>query len=141
MATFPSHRFVLTRIVKGNGMGEIDIKSFSANPNDPLNVFNAIADGHIELSSLSKQEKDMYFEQFTNIEFAKRYKEFTGNEWLAMFPKAIPTYPMWRADYFGQQHSIVSKETHFISVPPSSLLPKLNYRKEKASSIRNNIVS
>ena len=138
MASFPGHKFVMTR---WESKEDVDMKKFSVNPEYPLNVYNAITEGHIEMPSLSQDQKDRHFEQLTNIDFAQKYKDFTGSEWLAMFPKAMPTHPMWRADYFRQSHSTNSKENYFIRKPPSTLLTKLSYQKNKASRVEATLVS
>jgi len=140
MGTFPRHKFFFRKHGKrGDVPTQLDeiVKRFVADPDDPLNFYDAVADGHVDLEELSSKERELYYGQLTNLDFTKKYKEFTGSEWLAMFPKARPTKKMWRADYFGQHHSVVTNETQFISPPPSHLLSKISYNQMKASDVLN----
>lgn len=34
-----------------------------------------------------------------------------------MYPRNPPSHKIWPADYFGQEHWVTTKETHFVSVP------------------------
>lgn len=77
--------------------------------------------------------------QILNLQ--KKYKEFTGIEWLATFPKARPRYPLWRADFFGQKHSVVTKESQFVVKPPWSLLPDIKYRVYRASQVMKKMIN
>ena len=139
MGTFPNHKFYFKRKHKKRvdipAKSDEIMKRFAADPNNPLSFYDAMADGHFDPKELSAKERKLYYGQLTNLGFAKKYKAFTGSEWLAMFPKARPTKKMWRADYFGQHHSIVTKETQFVSPPPSRLLSAISYNDMKASDV------
>jgi prolyl 4-hydroxylase len=50
------------------------------------------------------------------------YKNFTGgSEWLTTYPPLVPKHRIWRADHFGQEHFVVTQETHFEQELPSSM--------------------
>ena len=36
---------------------------------------------------------------------------------LYLYPRNPPSHKIWPADYFGQEHWVTTKETHFVSVP------------------------
>lgn len=51
------------------------------------------------------------------LEFQRQYQEFTDRTW---WPNAIRepiSQPMWNANFFGQTHSVVTKETQFVTLP------------------------
>jgi prolyl 4-hydroxylase len=128
-ATFPGHIFLLTK------------------NNDPENVkhtFNVIAnkniyayDPYYDIDNekveidvihevLNLEEQKMYWLQRNSLEFGKEYYKFTGREWLSLYPvRKQPSYHMWNADYFGQEHWFTSKETHYVTEPPENLLGML----------------
>jgi prolyl 4-hydroxylase len=78
------------------------------------------------VTALNQIEKEFYESTIFNREFAPMYKNFTGgSEWLGKFPTEQPKHHIWRGDYFGQEHTVQSKETHFLELPPESLLRSL----------------
>ena len=86
----------------------------------------------LQLESLTPQERELYDATVFNREFAGLYKNFTGgSEWLGNFPTKPPQHHMWRADYFGQTHQILSKETQFLELPPSEELQQLSISEMK----------
>ena len=93
----------------------------------------------MSLSSLKPKDLQQYKAHRFNLKFAAEYKNFTGgSEWLAMYPKDPPSHPMWRADYFGQTHTVTSRETHFQEIPPDAngeLGDKYAVKRNSTSSI------
>jgi prolyl 4-hydroxylase len=75
---------------------------------------------------LDTKERSQYDRWKKTLSYNEQYKAFTGRSYLANYgdngPRAPPTHHMWRADYFGQQHWVTTKETHFVDLPPSSEL-------------------
>mmetsp|Transcript_24176 Transcript_24176/g.44743 ORF Transcript_24176/g.44743 Transcript_24176/m.44743 type:complete len:560 (-) Transcript_24176:372-2051(-) len=74
------------------------------------------------LDQLSTDDRVKYNKHWQNNEFAKKYRDFTGADWLSMYPRSRPRNDMWRADFFGQEHFVTTKETQFQELPPSSQL-------------------
>jgi hypothetical protein len=96
--------------------------------NDPSDPSAGIANGPtLSLLDLGDEEKQVYDAALFNRDFAPVYKNFTGgSEWLANFPSKPPQHYMWRADYFGQEHQVQTKETHFVELPPEDELNSLS---------------
>lgn len=70
------------------------------------------------------EKEFLQYEKWTKtLRFNEQYKKFTGRSYLANFgddgPRKAPSHFMWRADYFGQEHWVTTKETHFDRLPPS----------------------
>jgi hypothetical protein len=91
--------------------------------------------------TLSKEDKlnatqqELYKKAQFNREFAPMYNNFTGgSEWLGNFPTEPPKHHMWRADYFGQEHQIQTRETHFVELPPEELLHGMNAREMRRNA-------
>lgn len=131
-ATFPGHIFVLTPKDDPNEV----IHTINVIPNESLYVYDPYYDEEknkvmiylLEDELKSKEERDAYWLQRNNLEFGKQYYEFTGREWLSLYPlKKQPSYRMWNADYFGQEHWIVTKEKQFMEEPPAHLLGGLSH--------------
>jgi hypothetical protein len=99
-----------------------------------------------ELEKYNIMKRNMKFRYEIYIEFAhilplyhtshlsmtycksKHYKDATGREYLAMYPRQKPRYFMWPADYYGQEHWFTTKETHFKSIPPADEVKKIANR-------------
>ena len=97
-------------------------------PYDPSDPSAGMFDGSVRnLRNLTSPELDLYDAALYNRNFAPLYKNFTGgSEWLGNFPTEPPTHHMWRADYLTQTHHVTTRETHFLSLPPEELLPRLS---------------
>ena len=80
------------------------------------------------LKALTKAERKQYDQWRKTLSFSEQYRNFTGRTYLANYLRERPTHPMWRADYFGQEHWVTTKETHFESVPPNDLLGPVKER-------------
>ncbi|KAG7364766.1 2(OG)-Fe(II) oxygenase superfamily protein [Nitzschia inconspicua] len=91
------------------------------------------------IATLSYAERKLYEAAQFNRDFAPVYKNFTGgNEWLGQFPTQKPQHFMWRADYFGQEHHVSTKETHFVQLPPQDRLKRLSIvemKRENSTSL------
>jgi len=75
--------------------------------------------------SLNKVERKLYDQHRSNRLFNEIYHAKTGRDYLAMYPRSRPIHNMWRADYFGQEHWITTRETYFVEEPPEDVLKKL----------------
>ena len=139
-STFPGHVFHYVK----KGQPERAFCSFTVvpgvsvyycNPYEDASVDDAeassgtVAGSKRDLSSLTPEQKELYDAAQFNREFAGAYKNFTGgSEWLGNFPTQPPQHFMWPADYFGQEHHVLSKETHFTELPPEEKLNGLSTR-------------
>ena len=132
-STYPGHVFVLSphgkpeegvvcTVVKNTSTYFFD--PFSEDVGEP----GRCRKPDIELRSLdelSDKDRASYNQHHFNLEFGQKYKDFTGSEWLSMYPRSPPRHKIWRADYFGQEHHVQTAETHFIEYPPAESLPKM----------------
>lgn len=109
-ATFPAHQFYFTPEYDSSHV----LKRFFITSDTKVMVY----DSEPELSSLKPDHRKKYLSQLANLEYARDYLVTTKRHWLAMFPRPLPKHHMWRADYFFQEHTITTRETHFIK-PPS----------------------
>jgi len=130
-ASFPGHQFFLTP----KDDPQTVLKRFSIDPTNPITVYDPVEDGMLNVGNLNANDRKQYYAQLTSLSFAKKYKEFTGIEWLAMFPKSRPTHKMWRADYFDQKHTVVTNETHYVFWPPANNLEEVDYMHKQLSDI------
>ena len=72
----------------------------------------------LDIAEMGDNIKQKYRAHKYNFAFAALYKNFTGgSEWLTMYPRNKPRHKIWQADYFGQQHHVVTKETQFHTDP------------------------
>lgn len=137
---YPNHKFIFTKpgkpedvlcrmtIVPG-------VAVYYCDPFLPPNEFHAdarsrgeqIMGGGRSLDSLSAKDRAQYDAHVYNLEFGELYKSFTGgSEWLTMYPKNPPRHQIWRADYFGQEHYIQTRETQFMELPPADKMHELS---------------
>lgn len=150
-ACFATHEFIFTAVgepthvlcrfpvVAGTSVYYYDpfaSSSSSSEQNEPdpargLLVEASDDDDDVELpslSALSELDQEYHAAHNHNLEFGALYKNFTGgSEWLAMYPAERPRHKMWRADHFGQTHTVVTTETQFQVRPP------VNDKKKKLS--------
>ena len=128
-ATFPGHRFMLERksdagnvLIEFHVVADKSIYYYDPYLNDDTD--EVMLDKINE--ELSKDDKELYWLQRNNLEFGKAYLNFTGRQWLSLYPlRKPPSYHMWNADYFGQEHWVTSKQKHYVSLPPEDLLGAL----------------
>ena len=57
--------------------------------------------------------------------FNDQYLATTGRSYLANYLRQPPIHFMWPADYFGQEHWVTSRETHFVEMPPKEKLERI----------------
>jgi hypothetical protein len=121
-STFPKHKFVLT---------------LSSDPNKVLTEWTIETDKSLYYydpfngnpdkakKALSTEQYHFYHIQLQNLAFAYQYRQFTGADWLALYKhKHPPRYHMWRADSFGQIHTVVTEENHYVELPPAKELQR-----------------
>lgn len=124
-ASFPGHQFVFT---PPNNPDEVVhtflVKDYPDNIQlyDPFNVEGDPKQTEQNLSALSSAEQEKYDHWRKTIDFHEQYKAFTGRSYLANYLRDPPRHFMWRADYFGQEHWITTRETKFTEEPPPKLL-------------------
>jgi prolyl 4-hydroxylase len=135
--TFPGHRFVfsedsdpdkiLARFVVEEYPENIYVYDPYLVEGDPVATENKLK------KELTKEERVKYNLWHRNLIFNEQYRNATGRSYLANFPRGRPRHFMWRADYFGQEHWVTSRETQFVELPPEDdLEPILVYGKERA---------
>jgi prolyl 4-hydroxylase len=130
-ACFPDHEFIFT---KPNDPDEVyasfyvtsGVSVYYWDPFTPDDDEEDLARGAsytedvLDIDSLSKEDRAMYRRHKYNLQFAEMYKNFTGgSEWLSMYPRNPPRHPIWRADYFGQEHHVRTPHTQFHDIPPN----------------------
>lgn len=135
-ATFPGHVFYFIRpstleVVCSFRM-EQGTSVYYCDPfvqNDPSDPSAGVHSGPIlSFLNLNDQQSKLYDAAQFNREFASLYKNFTGgSEWLGNYPTKAPRHHMWRADYFGQEHQIQTRETHFTELPPQELMHQVTH--------------
>lgn len=89
---------------------------------DPLTVENDVAQTNRNLSKLTLDQLKKYNIMKRNRDFSQKYYEFTGREYMTIYPRPKPLHFMWPADFFGQIHWVTSPETQFHTLPSSDRL-------------------
>ncbi|CAB9499451.1 Probable prolyl 4-hydroxylase [Seminavis robusta] len=74
---------------------------------------------------LNEEEYDKYIQWLDTLNFSDQYLEFTGRAYIANYLRNRPLHHIWRADYFGQEHWVETRETHFEQVPPQEVLTRI----------------
>lgn len=135
-ATFPGHKFVFVKPRSANQplctftvTAETSVYYYDpfTSPQDdkqfdPARCVPEPSAAPMDIESLPLTLKEKYEANKFNFIFAGLYKNFTGgSEWLSMYPRNKPRHPMWRADYFGQEHHVLTEETHFHTDPGAAL--------------------
>jgi len=134
-ATYPYHKFYITSMddPRTKLLSILVKDGQSTYYYDPLDVPNNDALTLEHLSRLTFDEYQKYELQRRNRMFDEKYREFTGRNYLALFPRSKPRHFLWNADYFGQEHIVTTRETHFATLPPSSKLENIRtYGKKRA---------
>jgi prolyl 4-hydroxylase len=94
------------------------------------------------VSMLSPEQQSLYRQWRATIEFAQHYTKATGRAFLSHYNGQTPLKPpkpkhsMWRADYFGQEHWVTTREVHYDRLPPAEhlqALPRLDRDRELAN--------
>ena len=132
-ASFPGHAFYLTP----EGDESVILARYVVKPPqavyyyDPISVEGDEEATQANLDALTFDQFQAYQEHVTSRVFGKQYFDFTNREYLALYPRNSPSHKIWRADHFGQEHWVTTKETHFVEMPPDD---KLGGVKEKGSA-------
>ena len=127
-ATFPNHKFYFAR---PNDPHNNIVARFVAKPGhcvmyyDPFDVPGDKEATQRNLQSLTLEQYERYEAQKRTRLFNEKYREVTGRDYLAIYPRAKPRYFHWPAEYFGQEHWVTSRETHFATLPPEDKLGKI----------------
>jgi len=128
-ASFPGHRFFVADdsyaaggsekgILKRFYVDDDDDKDFKTNYYyDPITVEGNPKLTQENMMKLSFIHLEKYNIMVRNQKFNLEYEKATGREYLSMFPRDKPKYFIWPADYFGQEHWVTTKETHFKTIP------------------------
>jgi hypothetical protein len=133
-ATFPGHRFFLTpeddpdhRLIEFlSGEYPENIHVY-----DPYLVEGDEKQTEANLQSLTSKEREFYEKWRKTLAFNEQYRNFTGRSYLSNYLRKPPQYFMWRADYFGQEHWVTTRETHFETVPKIDDVEIVTTRPEK----------
>ena len=130
--TFPTHRFFLADPDEPDvRMNLWIVEQYPENlyVYDPYLVEGDVQRTELNLQALSKKERLQYDKWKKTLLYNDQYKAFTGRSYLANYgddgPRPPSSHYMWRADYFGQEHWVTTKETHFVDLPPMSDLKKV----------------
>lgn len=79
--------------------------------------YDAIENDPDALMGLTHEEKKLYEMQRLNIKYGQDYLVKTQRSWLSMFPRPMQMHYMWSADYFGQEHEVITDQSHFVTLP------------------------
>jgi prolyl 4-hydroxylase len=122
--TFPGHRFFFTP--KGGDTKTQRLIQFVVG-DYPDNIYvydpylvkgdEAATEANLK-KSLSEEERKMYDQWKKTLLFNDQYRDFTGRSYLSNFLRDPPGHFMWPAEYFGQEHWVTTRETHFKTLPP-----------------------
>jgi hypothetical protein len=130
-SSLDTHRFFFVRPTAKEVVCSFDVvKEHSVYYCDPFVLYNSsdrsagVLNVPIKsLQVLTDSEKQLYEAAQFNRDFATVYKNFTGgSNWLGQFPTKKPNHFMWPAIFFGQEHHVTTKETHFVHLPPADHL-------------------
>ena len=134
-ATFPTHRFVFTPVDDPDTiLHTMIVKTYPDNLYfyDPYYVENdPIATEQNLQGNLTKPEREMYDSWLKTMKYNEYYLNMTGRSYLANYLRPPPQHYMWRGEYFGQTHSIITQETHFIMEPPPDQLQPITVQGKK----------
>jgi prolyl 4-hydroxylase len=121
-ATYPSHKFLVTDPTSPSTV----LHRWTLSTDTSLYYYDPLDfDVNKAYETLSSSQFPFYQLQWQNKVFAEQYKAFTGTEWLALYKqKEAPRFHMWRADSFGQTHSVTTKEIHFTEFPEQGELAR-----------------
>jgi prolyl 4-hydroxylase len=134
-ATFPTHRFVFTPVDDPNRiLHTMIVQHYPDNLYyyDPYYVEDdPIATEQNLQGNLTKVERELYDSWRKTLLYNEYYLNVTGRSYLANYLRPPPQHYMWRGDYLGQTHSIMTQETHFMTEPPKELLQPITVRGKK----------
>jgi len=115
MASYPSHKF----LVADPSLQSNVYQKWTMSSDNSLYYYDPYDfDPHKAHKKLDASQYGLYLLQWQNKVFAEQYRAFTGTDWLALYKqKQPPRFHMWRADSFGQTHTVTTKEIHFVEFP------------------------
>lgn len=134
-ASFPGHRFFFAlEEDPDNRVESFIVGNYPDNyyVYDPFTVEGDSQQTEENLKVLKPYERELYDKWIKTLKFDEQYKAFTGRSYLANYGRKPPMHFMWRADYFGQEQWVTSKETHFLTVPPAEKLGSLSAQQTRA---------
>lgn len=136
-ASFPRHEFYVTPYDDES----VILHRWSISPPQAVYYYDPITDNDEEatqtnLDNLSLQDFESYRRHVDNRDFGKHYFNFTGREYLSMFPRNAPSHKIWRADYFGQEHWVTTRETHFVEHPEDDELSPIEAKAGRKRVLR-----
>ena len=123
-ASFPNHQFVMTpRDDETTDLVRITVQAYPQNNYyyDPYHI----RENPTPPSFLGPKDQKMYTRWRKTVLFDDQYKAKTGRSYLANYLRAPPLHMMWPAEYFGQEHWVTSRETHFTQIPPEEELKNI----------------
>jgi hypothetical protein len=132
--TFPGHRFWFAPEDDTSERLEfIVVEDYPENLYyyDPYNVEGDKAQTEKNLKVLTSDERKEYDTWRKTLLFSDQYRNFTGRSYLSNYLRDPPGHFMYRADYFGQEHWVTTKETHFETIPPLVEMDPIMVRGEK----------
>jgi prolyl 4-hydroxylase len=125
-ATFPTHRFFFTP-EGGDPKTDRLIEFVMGTYPENLYVYNPyLVVGDEEATSanlkneLNENERNLYDLWHKTLLFNEQYLNFTGRTYLAGYLREASKHFFWPADYFGQEHWVTTRETHFEKLPPAT---------------------
>ena len=111
--TTPGNTFYITPIYdKDHAM-----ERWTMTADEAVVTYDSIENDNDVYMSLSKEEKKLYEMQKLNLKYGQEYLAKTQRSWLSMFPRPINMHFMWEANYFGQEHKVLSRQSHFVKMP------------------------
>jgi len=124
-ATYPGHRFCMAPIQDEKKC----VKMFDVKEGVLRYTYDPFVDDpeNYDLSDLTLEEVEKYQRLEIAEDFSRRYKTFTGRDFLSNYPRSRVTHYMYPADYLGQTHTVESDQTHFAELPPAELLKTVSY--------------
>lgn len=124
-ATFPGHRFLFCGLKNPNDVRKLMIVGDYPDNiyyYDPYHVEGDPEQTEKNLAVLNNEEREKYNQWRKTLSFHEQYLNVTGRSYLANYLRAPPMHHMWPAEYFGQEHWVTTRETHFQQVPPKKEL-------------------
>jgi len=126
-ASFPRHIFH----IEDDETREI-VAKFTIDPPTSVYYYDAITVSDnvdatmANVNKLTPHEQQAYKAHIDSRKFSEHYYAFTGRQYLSFYPRTPPIHKLWPANYFGQEHWVTSRETHFITNPPLSELTSID---------------
>lgn len=133
-ASHPGHRFVFA-IPQQPDPKILHRVIITAHPNntyayDPYYVPGNLkaTEANLQRELTNEEERKQYQKWRDTLDFSDLYLNFTGRSYIANYLRNRPRHWMWRADYFGQEHWVETRETHFVATPPHDRLGAVTER-------------